>query len=114
MMVRSCFFQLAGCSAAVMLLLRRCSSGSVSKLEEPSSVRPSRVVTPAANNSASLTIVLPTPPCPTTTTLRIRETSLGIVSSVAFVDEAESVQREKLVDRTDGGRLRLDEMRQPA
>src|SRR5678816_113282 len=114
MIVRSCFFQLAGWSAAVMLLFRRCSSGSVSKLDEPSSVRPSRVVTPAPKSSASLTMVLPTPPCPTTTTFRIRETSLGIVSSVALIDDAEPVQREELVHRADGGRLGLDQMGQAA
>src|SRR5262245_8014970 len=114
MIVRSCFRQAAGCSAAVMLLFRRCSSGSVSKLDDPSSVRPSRVVAPAPKSSASATMVFPTPPCPTTTTLRTRVMSLGIVSSVAIVDDAQPIEREIFVDRRDRGRLGLDEMGQPA
>ena len=50
---------------------RRCSSGSTSKADEPSSVRPIRVAPPLAKRSASATSVLPTPPCPTMATLRI-------------------------------------------
>ncbi len=45
-------------------LLRRASSGSVSKTDEPSSTRPMRFTAPAANSSASATVVFPPPALP--------------------------------------------------
>src|SRR5215831_1881632 len=121
MRLRSCFFHEAWWSAEVMELLRRSSSGSTANAEEPSSSRPRRVTAPAANRSASATVVLPAPPCPTMATLRSFSTSsAGITvlprpgSLVAFVDDAEPVQRQELVDRLDRGRLGRDQRRQPA
>src|SRR2546425_540444 len=115
----SCFFHAAWCSAAVMVLLRRCSSGSVSKADVPSSVRPSRVAAPAANSSASATVVFPAPPWPTMATSRSLPTSLatssaGIPSSVTFVDNAQAVEGEELVDGLDAGRFGRDERGEPA
>src|SRR4029077_8482671 len=82
---------------------RRCSSGSMSNDDEPSSVRPMRVAAPAANSIASATSVLPTPPCPTMATLRILPgSSAAILTSVARMDDAEPLQGEELVDRFDG------------
>src|SRR3989442_403742 len=50
---------------------RFCSSGSVSRMLVPSSTLPSRVVAPTACRIDSTRLVLPEPPWPTTTTLRI-------------------------------------------
>src|SRR4030095_793750 len=98
-----------------MELRRRCSSGSMSKADEPSSVRPIRVFPPAAKRSASATSVFPTPPCPTMATLRIFVgSSAGILSSVAGVDDAKPFESEKLVDRLDRGRGCGDERAAPA
>src|SRR3990172_1552805 len=123
----SCFRHGAWCSAAVMVVLRRFSSGSVSNSDEPSSTRPRRLVAPAAKRRASATIVLPVPPCPTTATFRILATSSAAIwtsvrppfsvselfpprrRGVARVDEAEPVERQELVDGLDGGRRRRDE-----
>src|SRR5262249_34456689 len=106
----SCFFQAAWWSAALIVLLRRCSSGSVSNADEPSSTRPMRVAAPAANSRASATLVFPVPPCPTMATLRSFATSsAGIASSVPSVDDAEAVERQELVDGLDGGRVRRDQ-----
>src|SRR5207247_2230501 len=46
------------------------SSGSKSVVVEPSSTLPRRVTAPAVKSRASTRDVLPTPPCPTTPTLR--------------------------------------------
>src|SRR5437867_12118245 len=82
----------------------------MSKAEEPSSTRPRRLLAPAANRSASATVVLPAPPCPTTATLRsLATSSAGIPSSVTLVDDAEAVEGEELVDGLDGGGDRGDE-----
>src|SRR5262249_33555753 len=106
--------QLTWCSAAVIVLFRRCSSASVSNADEPSSTWPRRVAAPAANSSASATLVLPGPPCPTMTTVRsLATSSADIASSVASVDDAEAVEGEKFVDGLDGGRMRCDEAREP-
>src|SRR6266513_3197575 len=48
------------------------SSGSKSLTVLPSSTRPARLIAPAASSRASVSEVLPVPPCPTRTTLRIR------------------------------------------
>src|SRR6476620_1403176 len=50
---------------------RFCSSGSKSVTVVPSSTLPTRVVAPAQCSSASASVVLPDPPCPTSATLRI-------------------------------------------
>src|SRR5262245_56706221 len=98
-----------------MVLLRRCSSASVSNADDPSSTRPIRVAAPAANSRASATLVFPVPPWPTMATLRSLATSSGdIASSVACVDDAQSVERQELVDGLDGGGMRRDERRQSA
>src|SRR4029077_15265035 len=111
----SCFFHVTWCSAAVMVLLRRCSSGSASNADEASSTRPMRVAAPAANSRASATLVFPVPPCPTTATWRSFATSsAGIASSVTSVDDAETVEGQELVDGLDGGRARRDQRGQPA
>src|SRR5438128_5630258 len=111
MRFRSCFRHEAWWSADVMELLRRISSGSTANAEEPSSSRPRRVDAPAAKRSASATVVLPAPPCPTMATLRsLATSSAGIRSSVVpFVDDAQPVEGQELVDRLDGRRGRGDE-----
>src|SRR5437899_1452443 len=82
----------------------------MSKAEEPSSTRPRRLLAPAAKRSASATVVLPAPPCPTTATLRSLVTSsAGIPSSVTLVHDAEPVEGQELVDGLDGGGDRGDE-----
>src|SRR5437870_13559463 len=97
-----------------MVVLRRCSSGSVSKADVPSSIRPNRVAAPPVKSSASATVVFPAPPCPTTATLRsLATSSAGISSSVAFVDDAKPVERQELVHRLDRGRLGGDQRREP-
>src|SRR5262245_43500403 len=99
----SCFFQPQWWMAPLIELLRRASSGSVSNDEVPSSTRPMRVTAPAAKSSASATVVLPVPPCPTTATLRILVTSSagiapsGIGAGVAPVDEPQAVEGQELV-----------------
>src|SRR5213593_5171913 len=57
--------------AMLMVTCRFCSSGSVSRMLVPSSTLPSRVVAPTACRIDSTRLVLPEPPWPTTTTLRI-------------------------------------------
>src|SRR5437899_2742575 len=59
-------------------ILRLTSSGSKSVVVLPSSTRPSRVTAPAVNSRASTREVLPTPPWPTTPTLRIFPISIAI------------------------------------
>src|SRR5687767_13928828 len=61
-----------------MEILRRTSSGSQSVVVVPSSTLPRRVTAPAENSMASTRDVLPTPPCPTTPTLRILSISIAI------------------------------------
>src|SRR5947207_3015854 len=98
-----------------MVDLRRCSSGSVSKADDPSSIRPSRVDAPPAKRSASATVVFPAPPCPATATLRSFATSsAAISSSVTLVDDAKPVEGQELVDRLDRGRLGRDQRCEPA
>src|SRR5438067_503597 len=82
----------------------------MSKAEEPSSTRPSRLTAPAAKRSASATVVFPAPPCPTMTTFRsLATSSADIPSSIALVNNAEPVEGQELVDRLDGGGDRGDE-----
>src|SRR5258705_2404338 len=101
-MLGSVFRHDGWCRPEVIELRRRCSSGSTSKADEPSSVRPMRVAPPLAKRSASATSVFPTPPCPTMATLRIFVgSSAGILSSVAGVDDPEPIQRQEFVDRLD-------------
>src|SRR2546421_6980969 len=57
-------------------IFRLISWGSKSVGVEPSSPFPRRVRAPAEKRSASTRDVLPTPPCPTTPTLRILPTSI--------------------------------------
>ena len=52
-------------------MLRFASSGSKSHTVVPSSTRPVRGIAPAVNSRASASVVLPDPPWPTSTTLRI-------------------------------------------
>src|SRR2546428_1970678 len=94
-----------------MLDFRRISSGSVSKADDSSATRPSRVVAPAAKSSASATVVFPVPPCPTMATfLSLATSSAGIRSSVVpFVDDAKPVEGQELVDGLDGDRGRRDQ-----
>src|SRR5207247_3226614 len=54
------------------------SSGSKSVVVEPSSTLPRRVTAPAAKSSASTRDVLPTPPWPTTPTLRTFPISIAM------------------------------------
>src|SRR6185436_9787931 len=115
----SCFFHAAWWMAPVIDVFRRISSGSVSKADEPSSTRPMRLAAPAAKSSASATVVLPVPPCPTMATLRILVTSSagiapsGVGAGVAPVDESQAVERQELVDGLDGGRGGRDQAREP-
>src|SRR5213594_2658529 len=83
----------------------------MSKAEEPSSTRPSRLTAPATKRSASATVVFPAPPCPTMTTFRSLATSSADIpsSSVPLVDDAEPVEGQELVDGLDGGGDRGDE-----
>ncbi len=48
-----------------------CSSGSKSLTVVPLSTLPFALIAPAANSSASASVVLPLPACPTKATLRI-------------------------------------------
>ena len=52
-------------------MVRFCSSGSKSVTVLPSSTRPIRLVSPATKSSASVKVVFPAWPCPTSATLRI-------------------------------------------
>src|SRR5213593_4614612 len=63
-------FQSQYATEVLIDILRLISSGSKSVVVLPSSTLPSRVTAPAANSSASTREVLPTPPWPTTPTLR--------------------------------------------
>src|ERR671910_30837 len=65
-------FQSKGATASDSDILRFVSSGSVSHTELPSSVEPLRGITPARNNNASATDVLPLPLCPTNATFLMR------------------------------------------
>src|SRR6185503_1169536 len=115
MMLRSVFRQAQWWRPDAMELRRRCSSGSMSKADEPSSVRPIRVAALLAKSSASATSVLPTPPCPTMATLRIFVgSSAGILASVAGVDDPEPVESEELVDRLDRRGRRGDQRAEAA
>src|SRR5216683_1373993 len=70
-------FHSRGARAVLMVCLRRCSSGSKSVVEVPSSTLPKRSTALAAYSAASTSEVLPVPPCPTTATLRIRSGGYG-------------------------------------
>src|SRR2546425_3329568 len=59
-------------------ILRLISSGSKSVVVVPSSTLPSRLTAPAEKRSASTSEVFPTPPCPTTATLRILPISIAM------------------------------------
>jgi hypothetical protein len=65
-------FQSQWATEVVMLMERRCSSGSKSRMEVPWSVEPSRAVAPATWRSASHSVVLPSWLCPSTATERMR------------------------------------------
>src|SRR5215813_13516538 len=70
MMLSRCPFQSQYAMEVLIEILRLISSGSKSVVVLPSSTLPSRVTAPAANSKASTREVLPTPPWPTTPTLR--------------------------------------------
>src|SRR5262245_27603829 len=118
MTFRSCFFHVAWWRPEVIDVFRRCSSGSVSNWELPSSTRPIRVVAPAANRSASATVVLPVPPCPTMATFRSFATSSAAIPSsvvaVPLIDDAETLEGQELVDALDRVRHRGDQRSEPA
>src|SRR5436190_4358555 len=65
-----------GAMLAPIDIERACSSGSKSKVVEPSSTLPSRLMTPASNRSASQRLVFPLPRWPISATLRIRSAAL--------------------------------------
>src|ERR1700690_4023122 len=58
-------------SASEAEIPRCVSSGSKSVVVVPSSTRPRRLIAPELYRSASASVVLPDPPCPTRATLRI-------------------------------------------
>src|SRR3989442_12940263 len=64
--------------AVLIEIFRLISSGSKSVVVVPSSTRPRRVTAPAEKRSVSTRDVFPTPPCPTTPTLRILPISIVI------------------------------------
>src|SRR5437764_6745533 len=64
-------FHSNGASASDTEICFAISSGSKSLTVFPSSTRPARLMTPAASESASVNEVLPVPPWPTSTTLRM-------------------------------------------
>src|SRR6266511_2197992 len=64
---------------APMDMERSCSSGSKSETVVPSSTRPSRLITPASNSSASQRLVFPLPRWPIRATLRIRSAGLRAI-----------------------------------
>ncbi len=64
-----------------MLARRSFSSGSQFMKEVPSSTRPSREVTPAANRSESARVVFPSPPWPIRAKEMLRRSSLAMVQS---------------------------------
>src|SRR5262245_12168978 len=70
MKLRRCPFQSQYATEVLIEIFRLISSGSKSVVVLPSSTLPSRVTAPAANSKASTREVLPTPPWPTTPTLR--------------------------------------------
>src|SRR5262245_27848120 len=61
----------SGATARETEMLRFAASGSKSHTVVPSSTRPVRGIAPAVNSRASASVVLPDPPWPTSTTLRI-------------------------------------------
>ena len=71
---RSCFFQVRSWKAAEMVILRDTSSGSKSRMDEPLSTLPKRLVCPASKSMASAMLVLPEPPCPSRAKVRVRST----------------------------------------
>src|SRR5947209_2614361 len=71
-------FQSQYATEVLIDILRLISSGSKSVVVLPSSTLPSRVTAPAVNSRASTREVLPTPPWPTTPTLRIFPISIAI------------------------------------
>src|SRR5256712_13707227 len=71
-------FQSQYATEVLIDILRLISSGSKSVVVLPSSTRPSRVTAAAVNSRASTREVLPTPPWPTTPTLRIFPISIAI------------------------------------
>ena len=64
-------FHSKGASARESDISRACSSGSKSVTVVPSSTDPRRWIVPARKRSASASVVLPAPECPTSATLRI-------------------------------------------
>ena len=70
MMLTLWSFHSTGAIEALMLTLRFTSSGSKSEVVVPSSTRPRRVMAPLMK-SASVNDVLPVPPWPSSTRLRI-------------------------------------------
>ena len=71
-------FQSRYATEVLIEILRLTSSGSKSVVVLPSSTLPSRVTAPAVKSRASTREVLPTPPWPTTPTLRIFPISIAI------------------------------------
>src|SRR5947199_334019 len=71
-------FQSQYATEVLIDILRLIPSGSKSVVVLPSSTLPSRVTAPAVNSRASTREVLPTPPWPTTPTLRIFPISIAI------------------------------------
>ena len=65
------FFHSTGATAAEMEMPRRVSSGSKSVVVEPSSTLPWRSIFPAAKSIDSVSVVLPSLPCPIRATFRI-------------------------------------------
>src|SRR6476661_7868692 len=61
----------SGATASETEMFRFAASGSKSHTVVPSSTRPARGIVPAVNSRASASVVLPDPPWPTSTTLRI-------------------------------------------
>src|SRR5256712_12841990 len=78
MKLTRCPFQSQYATEVLIEILRLISSGSKSVVVLPSSTLPSRVTAPAVNSRASTREVLPTPPWPTTPTLRIFPISIAI------------------------------------
>ncbi len=81
-----CPFHSAQATAVLMLIFRRISSSSKSVVVVPSSTRPSRVVAPAQNSRASVSVVLPAAPWATRAMLRIFAVSGRFMVSLAIPD----------------------------
>src|SRR5437762_9245185 len=60
-----------GAMATDTEIVRLISSGSKSVVVVPSSTRPCRLIVPLQNSNASVSVVFPAPPWPTSATLRI-------------------------------------------